>query len=126
MRNDRDAWAALVKERSKRPAAPDAGLWAMLESEWQAQVVKLAEMAQWKVYHTYDARRSAIGFPDLVCLRAPRLVVAELKRMGEEPTVEQWGWLDHFSRAGAEVYVWCPDKLEEVRQVFSMRTDVLR
>ena len=36
------------------------------EKAFQTAVVELAELCGWKVYHTYDSRRSAPGFPDLV------------------------------------------------------------
>ena len=39
------------------------------EKGFQAAVVELARLRGWLVYHTYDSRRSAKGFPDL-CWRA--------------------------------------------------------
>jgi VRR-NUC domain len=49
------------------------------EKQFQAQVVELARLGGWLLYHTHDFRRSAPGFPDLVMVRPPRLVFAELK-----------------------------------------------
>ena len=41
----------------------------ILEADFQAQVVKLALLLGWKVYHTHDSRRSREGFPDLILIR---------------------------------------------------------
>ncbi|MCC6312227.1 MAG: hypothetical protein IT345_15125, partial [Trueperaceae bacterium] len=49
------------------------------ERDFQALVVQLARLRGWRVYHTFDSRRSPAGFPDLVLARPPRLVIAELK-----------------------------------------------
>jgi hypothetical protein len=35
----------------------------MTERTWQDQVVEAATLFGWAVYHTYDSRRSAPGFP---------------------------------------------------------------
>jgi len=50
-------------------------------------------------------------------LRPPRLLVAELKKEGEEPTPDQWNWLDWFSLVGTEVYVWHPPDIDEVMKI---------
>ena len=38
----------------------------MSEKEFQSQIVQLARLQGWLVYHTFDSRRSEPGFPDLV------------------------------------------------------------
>ena len=47
------------------------------------------------------------GFPDLVLLRE-KIVAAEVKGDGDSLRPEQEAWLEAFSRAGAEAYVWRP------------------
>jgi len=61
-------------------------------------VLSLAKLHGWIAYHTYDSRRSAPGFPDLILLRGERCLALELKRTGEHPTDEQLEWLRAFSR----------------------------
>ena len=46
-----------------------------------------------------------------------RLVVAELKKMGEDPTPKQWEWLYLFQACGAEIFVWRPLDFDEMTQV---------
>lgn len=63
------------------------------ESAFQKQVVELARATGWLSYHTYDSRRSDAGFPDLVLVRPPRIIFAELKsRRGRiKPAQRHWG-----------------------------------
>lgn len=74
----------------------------------QQQVYDRARQFGWRAYHTWDSRRSAPGFPDLILLRNERIIAAELKRQNAGPRPEQREWLQAFEDAGAEVYVWRP------------------
>lgn len=85
----------------------------MREKEFQQRVVEEAHVAGWMTYHTYDSRRSTPGFPDLVMVRADRLIFAELKVRGK-PRPEQDIWLDALRETGAEVYLWYPKDTEEI------------
>ena len=51
----------------------------MTEAQLQDAIVQMARVLGWLVYHTFDSRRSAAGFPDLVMVRNGRLIFAELK-----------------------------------------------
>ena len=70
----------------------------MPEKQLQANVVELAELLGWMVYHTYDSRKSAPGFPDLVMVKAPRVIIAELKTEKGHTTDAQDEWLSEFGR----------------------------
>ena len=63
------------------------------EKGFMQAVVDLARLQGWKVYHTYDARKSEPGFPDLTMVRDGRLVFAELKTEKGKltPAQEEWG-----------------------------------
>ena len=90
----------------------------ILEADFQAQVVKLALVLGWKVYHTHDSRRSHEGFPDLILIRRSRLIVAELKTRKEKTTDEQRQWLAAFSgiERSHEVSLWRPDAPPDAEQ----------
>ena len=105
--------------RSSKKAKPSPGsdareavAWAMPEAELQANVKELALLLGWRYYHTHDSRRSDEGFLDTVLARAPRLIVAELKRQNPargRVTDEQQEWIDELEGCpAAEVYVWRP------------------
>lgn len=79
----------------------------LTEAQWQAQVEGLARMYGWRVYHTHDSRRSAAGFPDLVMVRGPELIFAELKGESTRVTREQEAWLADLHRVAAEVEAVC-------------------
>lgn len=90
--------------------------WAasITEKAWQAQVLAIARVAGWLVYHPFDSRRSVPGFPDLTLVRGPRLIFAELKTQKGRITPEQQRWLDALGNASAEVYLWRPADHDEV------------
>lgn len=79
------------------------------EKQFMAQVIQLAKLLGWKVYHTFDSRRSVFGFPDLILLRGKRLLAIELKVEKNQPTPEQKMWLRSFAATGAFAAVWTPD-----------------
>ncbi len=71
------------------------------EAAFQQQVVNLAGFYGWSlVYHTHDSRRSQPGFPDLVLVRAPELVFAELKAETGVVKPEQQDWIDALQVVG--------------------------
>ena len=42
-------------------------------------VIHFASIRSWRYYHTFDARHSVAGYPDLHLVRDTRSVFAELK-----------------------------------------------
>lgn len=80
----------------------------MTEKELQQAVVDLARLLGWRVYHTYDSRRSTAGFPDLTLVRGSRLVFVELKAEKGRASIAQLTWLRDLSAAGADTYLWRP------------------
>lgn len=75
----------------------------LTENQFQEKVVALAQARGWLVHHTRPARwadgswstplQGDPGFPDLVCARRGRLIVAELKSERGLLTSSQRGWL---------------------------------
>lgn len=87
------------------------------EKEFQGQVVDLAMLRRWRVWHDHDSRRNAAGLPDLLLLRPPRLVFAELKTEKGRLSAEQRTWLDELGRCpGVEVHVWRPGDWAEIEE----------
>ena len=66
------------------------------EAQIQARVIEAAEIGGWLVYHTYDSRRSNKGFPDLVLVRPPQVIFAELKGPDGRVTPEQQKWIEQL------------------------------
>jgi len=78
------------------------------EAAFLEQVRRVASDYGWLPYHTHNSKRSEPGFPDLVLVRADRLVFAELKRVKGRISPDQGKWIWALRRAGREVYVWRP------------------
>jgi hypothetical protein len=90
----------------------------LTEKAWQAQVIDLAKLYGWTYYHTFLSVRSTPGFPDLLLVRPPRIVIAELKAEGKGATAHQQRWLDLLAACpGVEVYLWRPADLPRVVEV---------
>jgi hypothetical protein len=93
----------------------------VLEHEWQSQVVELARTLGWtRIYHTFNSRRSAHGFPDLVLIR-DRVLFIEVKREKTKLTVHQKEWIRALQSAGADAYVVRPRDLESLAAVLAAR-----
>lgn len=102
------------------------------EDDWKRTVIEAAKLFGWRYAHFRPARtkygwttamEGHKGFPDLVLVRPPRLILAELKptavgRRPSEVTVpseEQQEWLRQLGLvAGVETYLWRPEDLNEI------------
>jgi hypothetical protein len=104
----------------------------MTEREFQRAVIELARLMGWRVHHTRPALtragewrtpiQGAAGFPDLVLCRPPRVILAELKRIGGKPTADQQAWLDALHAcAGVECYLWTPADWDAVARALGGR-----
>lgn len=109
-------------EPAHGPSNPLFPLWAAeSEADFQTNVIAHAVARGWMYYHTYDARHSVSGFPDLVLTRKGALIFAELKRVREEPSAAQVAWLAALGEAEAatgavsvRLYVWRPCDMDAV------------
>jgi hypothetical protein len=59
-------------------------------------------------FHPYDSRRSTPGWPDLVLVRPPEIVIVELKTARGRLRPEQGDWLDALAGCGIETAVVRP------------------
>lgn len=98
---------------------------AIPEREFLRVVVDAARLWGWRVHHTRPALarggrwltpiQGDAGLPDLILLRPPRCIVAELKVGRNKPTPEQQAWLSDFAQIPSiEVYVWRPSDWEHI------------
>ncbi len=94
----------------------------MSEKQFQSQVLQLAKLSGWLTYHTHDSRRSAPGFPDLVLVKAPLVLFAELKSARGKLRPEQEAWLEALRgcrTVGARL--WRPSDWPEMKETLSKR-----
>lgn len=82
------------------------------------QVRELARYLGWERFHAYDARRSPEGFPDLVLVRPPRVLLVELKSPTGKLTPAQQRWQELLGECpGVEVYTWRPADLDGIARL---------
>lgn len=90
------------------------------EAQFQTQVVQLARLMGWAVYHPWLSVRSTAGWPDLALVRNGRLILAELKTDTGKLTAAQEGWLNELSKVkGIEVSIWRPGLWPEIEAVLT-------
>jgi len=86
------------------------------EAAWRDVVVQYARLRGWLCYWTWRSDHSPRGFPDLVLVRAGRLIAAELKSEAGRLRPEQEAWLRALRDVPAiQTAVWRPSQWEEVR-----------
>lgn len=87
----------------------------MREKAWQQQVIELALLYGWFIYHTFDSRRSQPGWPDLVLARptSGELLFVELKTDVGRLSPAQRSWLRVLEDCNQEVHVWRPRDFDE-------------
>lgn len=88
------------------------------EQRFQNQVLRLAKLCGWWTYHTYDARRSQPGFPDLVLVK-DRILFRELKTDTGRITPEQKHVIELLTTAGADAAVWRPKDWQEIESTLT-------
>ena len=96
---------------------PAATAPALTEAQFQAQVIQLAKLLQWRVYHTWNSMHSAAGYPDLTLVRGKRLLFAELKSERGKVRPEQTEWLHDLHEAGAQAFIWRPSEWARIVEI---------
>lgn len=105
------------------------------EKTLQADIMELARMTGWRLVHFHDSRRmvtrggksfmigdkDAKGFPDLLLLRPPSILVIEVKRELGKVEPEQEAWLQAWRDCGVDVIVARPSNWEEVQRKLTAR-----
>jgi Holliday junction resolvase len=91
----------------------------LTEKQLMAELVDLLERFGWLVYHTFDSRRSAPGFPDLIAVKGGRMLALEIKSSTGVVTRDQRSWLTAFAAVpGVLAYVVRPaDDLSELAAI---------
>lgn len=94
------------------------------ETDWKTRVQDTAKLFGWRFAHFRPARtkhgwKTAMegdkGFPDLVLVKPPRVIFAELKANDKSlPSVDQRAWLIALERCSVEAYIWTPSQWQDV------------
>lgn len=91
---------------------------AVPERDFQRSVVDLATLKGYRVFHDMDSRRNVAGVPDLLMVKAPRVLFAELKAERGRLSADQRGWLDELERCTeVHTFVWRPGDWSQIQEV---------
>jgi hypothetical protein len=102
-----------------------AALASISERDFTDQILDLAKLLGWTRAHFRPAmtkhgwrtpvQGDGVGFPDLILVRPPRLIAAELKTKVGKLRPEQTAWLDLLRACpGVEVHVWRPADFDDI------------
>ncbi len=120
--------------KPKRQPAQVSRLPRLTEARFMAQVVELARLNQWTVWHDAATNaprvcyvchaptrgpRNTAGLPDLLLVRASQLIWAELKAQDGATSAEQRQWIAALRAAGQTVFVWRPSDFDEIERVLA-------
>jgi hypothetical protein len=100
------------------------------EAAFQSVVIETARLAGWRVAHFRAAKTSkgwrtpvtadGAGWPDLVLVRPPRLLFAELKSETGKLSERQADWLAVLRLLpNVETYLWRPGDWDELVEVLT-------
>lgn len=101
------------------------------EESFLTAVLDLAKVRHWFRLHIRPARRAnggwltpvqgeGEGLPDLLLLRPPRMVIAELKVPPNKTTPAQQAWLEAFRGVpGVEVHEWTPAEWNVIQETLA-------
>lgn len=87
------------------------------EAEWQAAVVDLARSSGWLVIHIRTMTDMEAGIPDLLCFRADRAMLIELKTATGKLSIKQQMWHARAADRGVVVHVWRPADYDRAVEV---------
>jgi hypothetical protein len=116
--------ARLASPSEERELARVRGKFRLSEKEWQAQVVEIARLYGWRVFHPLRSMGSEPGWADLALLRPPKLLLVELRKTDTgRPTPAQREWLADLelvastSCGALHVDLWRPADFDRVHRL---------
>jgi hypothetical protein len=89
------------------------------ERAFQDQVIQLAKLTGWAVFHPYLSARSEPGWPDLVLCRGERILFRELKSERGAATQAQLAWIMRLRDAGQDADIWRPSMWDTIKDTLS-------
>ena len=97
------------------------------ESVFTTQIIQMARVFGWRCAHFRPAMTKRgrwvtamsgdIGFPDLVLVRPPRMIFAELKSAKGKLTPDQVLWLEAIRQSDIEQYEWRPKDIANIETI---------
>lgn len=86
----------------------------MSERQFQAAIVEAARYAGWHCYWTWNSKHSPAGWPDLVLLKAGKILVYECKTDKGRPTTPQLECISLLTWAGIPARIVRPRDMDVI------------
>lgn len=102
----------MAARRSSAPTLPRQS-----ERDFQAAVVKLAKLLGWRCYWTHNSLHSPNGWPDLVCIRRPRILFLELKAERTPVTPAQAETIAELQACEQAAFIVRPEDWPEIERL---------
>ncbi len=106
----------------------------MTEAQFTRSVLDLMRLTGWRSMHIHPARTmdgwrtpvsgDGVGWPDIVAVKADRLLAVELKVGRGRLGPGQREWLAALATAGVEVAVWTPADWPVIEQTLRGQLDL--
>ncbi len=104
------------------------------ETILQQNTIELFRRLGWLVYHTHNSRNSEPGMLDLILVKAPRIIFAEIKSQKGKLTKSklnkhgrlmpgQEDWFEQLQGCPVESYIWRPSDWENIVKIASSPID---
>jgi len=98
------------------------------EKAFTAQIIALARWYKWRTAHFRPGKTQrgrwvtpvqgdGAGFFDLVLVKRPRVIFAELKTERGKLSEQQKKWFDETAMGVAETYLWRPRDIDEIERI---------
>lgn len=115
-----EEWQALARRPRRTPKTLEEAF-PLRENAWQAEVLRTARLCGFSLqYHPWISINSPSGWPDIVLVRPPRVIIAELKTDKGPLRPRQRVWLEALSACpGVEIYLWRPKDRENVIKILA-------
>ena len=103
------------------PRGADRKAWT--EARLLREVRRAARQNGWADYHPAISMGSPAGFPDLVLVRPPVIIIAELKSERGRLSPSQRAWLERFQQCSIpgriEACIWRPGDWPDILRILS-------
>jgi len=103
------------------PRGADRKAWT--EARLLREVRRFARRNGWADYHAAISMGAPAGFPDLVLVRPPVIIFAELKSARGRLSSSQRAWLERFEQCNIpgriESYIWRPGDWPDIMRILS-------
>lgn len=88
------------------------------EENLREQVRDLCKLFGWKFHFSWTGIHSPRGMPDLILVKPPRIIFAELKTEKGKVSTYQREWLDILDECpGCEIYLWRSGDIEDIARI---------